>query len=83
MYIAGNPPQDPALLPGFLLSELRKLQAALTAPAPFVQLEPQYVAPSKPREGMVVMADGVSWKPNGTGGQGFYGYRSGAWVLLG
>ena len=83
MYIAGNPPQDPAMLPGFLLSELRRLQEVLNSPMPFSQLDPQYVAPAKPREGMVVMADGVSWKPNGTGGQGFYGYRSGAWVFLG
>lgn len=81
MYIAGNPPQDPALLPGFLLSELRKLQAALTSSAPFVQLEPQYVAPSKPRSGLVVMADGTTWNPGG--GEGVYVYRGGAWHFLG
>lgn len=80
MYIAGNPPQDPALLPGFLLAELRRLQEVLNSPVPFHQLDPQYVAPAKPREGMVVLADGVSFNPGA--GSGFYGYRGGAWRKL-
>lgn len=80
MYIAGNPPQDPALLPGFLLAELRRLQEVLNSPVPFQQLDTQYVAPSKPREGMVVLADGVSFNPGA--GAGFYGYRGGAWRKL-
>ena len=80
MYIAGNPPQDPALLPGFLLAELRRLQEVLNSPVPFHQLDPQYVAPAKPREGLVVLADGVSFNPGA--GAGFYGYRGGAWRKL-
>ena len=80
MYIAGNPPQDPALLPGFLLSELRKLQELLNGPQQFVLLDTLNVAPAKPREGMVVLADGVSFNPGA--GAGFYGYRGGAWRKL-
>jgi hypothetical protein len=41
------------------------------------QLEVLNVAPSKPREGMVVFADGTNWNPGS--GRGFYGYRSGSW----
>jgi hypothetical protein len=39
------------------------------------------VAPEKPREGMVVLADGTNWNPGS--GAGFYGYYSGAWNKLG
>lgn len=81
MYIAGNPPQDPALLPGFLLSELRKLQEVLNSPKPFDQLDTQYAAPDKPREGMRVLADGTSWNPGS--GAGMYRYGGGAWHFLG
>lgn len=81
MYIAGNPPQDPALLPGFLLSELRKLQELLNGPQQFSLLDTLNVAPTKPREGMVALADGTNWNPTGAGA-GFYGYRGGAWRKL-
>jgi hypothetical protein len=37
-----------------------------------------HVAPDRPREGIVVRADGTDWNPGG--GAGFYGYVSGAWV---
>jgi hypothetical protein len=36
--------------------------------------------PAKPREGMIVYADGVSWDPGG--GAGVYVYRVGAWKKL-
>ena len=44
MYVAGTPPQDPAMLPGFLLSELRKLQEAMSTEANMLLLETLYVA---------------------------------------
>ncbi len=37
--------------------------------------------PSKPRTGMIVLADGTNWNPGS--GAGFYGYHSGAWNILG
>ena len=80
MYFASNPPADQSLLPAFIFQELRKLQEVLNAPQPFALLDPQYVAPAKPREGMVVLADGTSWNPGA--GAGFYGYRGGAWRKL-
>lgn len=36
--------------------------------------------PSKPREGMLVIADGVAWDPGA--GKGAYEYKTGAWVKL-
>lgn len=81
MYVASTPPTDPASLPGFLFSELRKLQEALNGPVQFLMLDTLYAAPSKPREGMLVKADGTSWNPGS--GAGFYGYRAGAWRFLG
>ena len=68
-------------MPGFLANELRRLAQAMNEPVPFAQIEMSYAAPSKLRDGMVVLADGTSWNP-GSGG-GFYGYRAGAWRFLG
>lgn len=39
------------------------------------------VAPTKPRTGDVVLADGTNWNPGA--GAGFYGYHGGAWSKLG
>lgn len=65
-------------LPTFLENELRKISAAMDAIANG-QLELITVAPDKPRDGMIRFADaGVLGVP-----KGFYGYKSGAWTLLG
>lgn len=37
--------------------------------------------PPKPREGMIVFADGTDWDPGS--GKGFYGYHGGSWNFLG
>lgn len=47
----------------------------------FLQLKTLTSAPSKPRAGMIVLADGTSWNPGS--GAGFYGYYGGAWAKLG
>jgi hypothetical protein len=39
------------------------------------------VAPTKPREGLLVGADGTNWNPGS--GKGIYAYYTGAWHLLG
>ncbi len=46
-----------------------------------IQLVEQNVAPTKPRTGMTVLADGTNWNPGG--GQGVYTYYAGAWNKLG
>lgn len=45
-----------------------------------LELRPIYRAPTKPREGMIVFADGTSWNPGA--GKGVYVYQGGAWVHL-
>lgn len=37
-------------------------------------------APDKPREGMIVSADGTNWNPGA--GKGAYEYKAGVWVKL-
>lgn len=39
------------------------------------------VEPDRPRDGMIVLADGTNFNPGS--GAGFYGRRGGAWQLLG
>lgn len=81
MYIPSIPPSDAEAIPSFLWQELGFISKAMSEPVRFLQVEMSYVAPTKPRDGMVVLADGTSWNP-GSGG-GFYGYRAGAWRFLG
>lgn len=48
---------------------------------PYLYLDALYAAPSKPRTGMVVLADGTYWNPGS--GAGYYGYYGASWVKLG
>ena len=61
--------------------ELQDISDAMQSPNEFLLLTPLSVAPKKPRDGVVVMADGTSWNPGS--GAGFYGYRAGSWRFLG
>lgn len=47
----------------------------------YLQLKEVHVAPTRPRKGMVVLADGTDWNPGS--GAGYYGYYGAAWVKLG
>lgn len=80
IYNPTIPPNNPAELPGFLLQELANLRKALEQPQPYVFLDTLSVAPIRPREGMVVKADGTNWNPGS--GAGVYAYVGGAWVKL-
>jgi hypothetical protein len=42
-------------------------------------IEKRHVAPPKPRDGMIVYADGTDWNPGS--GEGFYERIAGAWVF--
>lgn len=77
---SGNIPQDSAEFVGWVTDEFRRLAAALQL-AIARNVEKSFVAPSKPRDGMVVFADGVKWNPGS--GQGFYGFYNSAWHFLG
>jgi hypothetical protein len=81
MYAPGPTPTDPKQLGGYVRSELERIAREFTPP--FVQLTVSHVAPDKPRDGMLIFADGTDLDPDGSGDPGFYGYHSGAWNRLG
>lgn len=58
------------------LQRLSKEMSETTA----VDLRPIYAEPLRPREGMLVFADGTEWNPGA--GVGTYEYSGGAWVKL-
>ena len=62
-------------------NELRKIAEALNQRVPFLYLDTLYAAPSKPRDGILALADGTTWNPGS--GAGVYLYRAGAWRFLG
>ena len=59
--------------------ELLEIERALQK-FPFLLIETISVEPEKPRDGMIVLADGTEWDPGS--GHGYYGYRDGAWRAL-
>ena len=71
-------PDDPKAIPGFLQGELRRLMKA--SATPYLQLDVYHKAPDKPREGMIICADGSDWNPGA--GAGFYGFSGGVWNSL-
>lgn len=80
-YLSKIPPTESQLLRDFIARELEEISRALSEPNQFLTLDTSYKAPSKLREGMIVLADGSSWNPGS--GAGFYGYRGGSWRFLG
>lgn len=75
-----NGPPDPLAVAEWMRKEMTKLESSFFD-LDMIQLKTTFVAVEKPRAGMVVLADGVSWNPGA--GAGFYGYYGGAWVKLG
>jgi hypothetical protein len=63
----------------FLTLELAAIQAAFQETTA-LDLRPVFVEPLRPREGMIVFADGTRWNPGA--GKGAYEYNAGAWVKL-
>lgn len=80
-YVPRPVPHDTKDIPAYLKNELESLSAALVQGDEFLLLRMRYTAPTKPRDGMVVLADGTSWNPGS--GAGYYGYRASAWRFLG
>lgn len=79
-YAPGIVPEKPEDLQRFLQEELTKIAAVVQAVA-LGQLDKTHVAPPKPREGMIRLADGTQWNPGS--GQGVYCYYNSAWRFLG
>lgn len=76
-------PSDLEGLVSYLNEVLPLIQAAFTELSDGL-FEIQYKAPTKPKAGMVVYADGVQWNPDATNGEGIYVYKSDTnWHYLG
>lgn len=91
-YVPKPPPSDPHAggnefvrehrldeLAEFIENELRAISLQFSE-ALELELRTTYFEPKKPRTGMIVHADGVSWDPGS--GVGYYGYQGVAWLLL-
>lgn len=74
------PSMEAPILAGDLERQFRKVAEAIDLPLIF-QFSESHVEPGKPRDGMVVLADGTDWDPGA--GAGYYGYHSAAWNKLG
>lgn len=72
----GDVPPEFSAYTDWILNELQKVADSVSE-RDFLQLVELSVAPTKPRVGMVALADGTNWNPGS--GAGFYGYRGGAW----
>jgi hypothetical protein len=80
MYSPKQVPTSANAIPAYLAVELQDLSQSLQSQQQFLYIQTLNAAPSKPREGMIVKADGTNWNPGS--GAGFYGYRAG-WRFLG
>lgn len=81
LYAPGQVPSDPKALPAFLTAELAKLKAALDLVA-LGHVDSTTVAPAKPREGDIRLADGAAWSPDASGAANLYCYIGGTWKKL-
>lgn len=75
-----QPPQDTKLLASYCRRMFERVEGALRSVSG-VQLDELHVAPTKPRTGVIVLADGTDWNPGS--GQGVYCYYNGTWNKLG
>lgn len=82
-FLPSQPPatSDPDLRSAldWMSRELESLSQHL-AETQELELRPSAVAPLRPREGMIVYADGANWNPGS--GEGPYIYQDGAWEPL-
>lgn len=83
MYTVSTPPstEDLREYKQYVDQELQQISGALALLFGGNVLETRNVAPTKPRAGMLALADGVNWNPGG--GAGVYCYYGAAWHLLG
>lgn len=65
----------------YVANELQRVGDAFVTEMDFIHLSTLAVEPAKPREGMVVRADGVNFDPGS--GAGIYAWRAGSWRFLG
>ena len=64
----------------YILRELLRISAQFDLIIQGRFLEILSVAPAKPRDGMLALADGTNWNPGS--GKGMYVYLTGVWTKL-
>jgi len=64
----------------YVEEEFRSIAQEFGEPRDVAFLKVTFAPPLKPREGMIVYADGTTWNPGA--GRGTYEYRSGVWQKL-
>lgn len=79
-YAPASVPVQPDQLRQYLEDELGKIASVISLLADG-HLDTVHVAPTKPREGDIRLADGTNWNPGS--GQGMYVYYGAAWHFLG
>ena len=79
MYVP-KPPTGESGLAEYVYGEFLRISEEIGLIREGRGLAPLALAPKKPREGMIVIADGVNWNPGA--GLGAYEFKSGAWVKL-
>ena len=77
-YAPDPPPHEVST--DYILRELLRISAQFDLIIQGRFLEILSVAPAKPREGMLAIADGTNWNPGS--GKGLYEYVTGAWRKL-
>lgn len=70
------------LLVSYITRELDQISDAFTG-VQAIMLQELHAPPAKFFKGMIVMADGTNWNPDGIGRKGFYGYDGSSWQRLG
>jgi hypothetical protein len=65
----------------YVREELRAISRAF-AETTVLELRTINAEPKRPREGMIVSADGTDWEPDGASGAGIYAYVGGTWIPL-
>jgi hypothetical protein len=78
LYRPDPVPSDPKALQGYLSREFDRIANIVNAD---VKLETLHAEPAKPRDGLIVKADGTDWNPGS--GEGAYCYYAAAWNFLG
>ncbi len=80
LFVPQSPPENatPGEFNAYLNRAFRDIAQNFETIADGRTIEKRHVAPSKPRDGMVVYADGTNWNPGS--GEGFYQRVNGAWV---
>jgi hypothetical protein len=80
-YVPDAPPRGATTdqLADYLVRELGRVNDAINQ---IPDLDKDYGSPPRVFDGMLRYADGVTWNPDATHGEGFYGYWDGEWHYL-